>query len=61
MLTLKNAHIVTTSRRLQKYGLKSFRSYGAKIWNVLPRKHKSAMNLADFKDIDYKDMEWIDM
>ena len=34
-----------------KYGLKSFRNYGAKIWNLLPNNYKSAVSLGDFKTI----------
>ena len=33
------------------HGLKSFRSYGAKIWNTLPEHCKSAVSLQDFKII----------
>ena len=32
-----------------RYGLKSFRNYGAKIWNLLPNNCKSAVLLDDFK------------
>ena len=28
-----------------KYGLKSFKSYGAKIWNILPRSYKGDISL----------------
>ena len=34
-----------------KYGLKSFRNYGAKIWNLLPNNCKSVVSLGDFKNI----------
>ena len=34
-----------------KYGLKSCRNYGAKIWNLLPNNCKSAVSLLDFKDM----------
>ena len=34
-----------------KYGLKSFRNYGAKIWNLLPNICKSVISLGDFKNI----------
>ena len=34
-----------------KYGLKSFRNYGAKIWNLLPNNCKSAVSLLDFKNM----------
>ena len=34
-----------------KYGLKSFRNYGTKIWNLLPNNCKSAVSLADFKNM----------
>ena len=34
-----------------KYGLKSFRNYGAKIWNPLPNNCKSAVSLLDFKNM----------
>ena len=34
-----------------QYGLKSFRNYGAKIWNLLPNNCKSAVSLLDFKNM----------
>ena len=34
-----------------KYGLKSFRNYGARIWNLLPNNCKSVVSLGDFKNI----------
>ena len=34
-----------------RYGLKSFRNYGAKIWNLLPNNCKSAVSLDDFKNM----------
>ena len=33
------------------FGLKSFKSYGAKIWNALPRSYKSVFSIHDFKTI----------
>ena len=33
------------------YGLKSFQSYGAKIWNLLPNDYKSVASIDDFKQI----------
>ena len=33
------------------FGLKSFRNYGAKIWNLLPNNCKSAVSLGDFKNM----------
>ena len=32
-------------------GLKSFESYGAKIWNALPKSYKSVFSIHDFKTI----------
>ena len=34
-----------------KYGLKSFRNYGVKIWNLLPNNCKSAVFLLDIKNM----------
>ena len=34
---------------LTQYGLKSFRSYGAKIWNHLPVSYKARISLNEFK------------
>ena len=34
-----------------KYGLKSFRNYGAKTWNLLPNNCKSAVSLLDLKNM----------
>ena len=34
-----------------RYGLKSFRNYGAKIWNLLPINCKSAVSLGDFRNM----------
>ena len=34
-----------------RYGLKSFRNYGAKIWNLLPNNCNSAVSLDDFKNM----------
>ena len=31
------------------YGLKSFRNYGSKIWNMLPPSFKKSLNIEDFK------------
>ena len=34
-----------------EYGLKSFRSYGAKIWNNLPTSIKSGLTVHEFKNL----------
>ena len=31
------------------YGLKSFRNYGSKIWNILPPSFKKSLNIEDYK------------
>ena len=31
------------------YGLKSFRNYGSKLWNILPSSFKTSLNIEDFK------------
>ena len=36
---------------LTQYGLKSFRSYGAKIWNHLPVSYKARISLNEFKTL----------
>ena len=36
---------------LTQYGLKSFRSYGAKIWNHLPVSYKARISLSEFKTL----------
>ena len=36
---------------LTQYGLKYFRSYGAKIWNHLPVSYKARMSLSEFKTL----------
>ena len=33
------------------HGLKSFKDYGAKIWNLLPESCKGAISLGEFKDL----------
>ena len=37
--------------RLTSYGLKSFKSYGAKIWNLLPATHKLGVSFDTFKNM----------
>ena len=34
-----------------QHGIKSFKSYGAKIWNALPKLYKSAFSLHEFKSL----------
>ena len=34
-----------------RYGLKSFRNYGAKIWNLLPNNCNTAVSLGNFKNM----------
>ena len=36
---------------MTQYGLKSFRSYGAKIWNHLPVSYKARISLSEFKTL----------
>ena len=36
---------------LTQYGLKSFRSYGTKIWNHLPVSYKARISLSEFKTL----------
>ena len=33
------------------FGLKSFKSYGAKIWNALHKSYKSVITIHDFKTV----------
>ena len=37
--------------KLTNYGLKSFKSYGAKIWNLLPSSYKTEITVDEFKNI----------
>ena len=37
--------------RLTNYGLKSFKSYGAKIWNLLPATYKMGVSIDTFKNM----------
>ena len=41
---VERTKVITT-----KYGLKSFRDYGAHIWNILPKCCKADMPLDEFK------------
>ena len=41
--------LVRPKVNLTQYGLKSFKSYGAKIWNILPRSFKADISLNEFK------------
>ena len=36
---------------MTNHGLKSFKDYGAKIWNLLPESCKGAISLGEFKDL----------
>ena len=48
----RNTSILERSKsNTTRYGLKSFRNYGAKIWNLLPNNCKSAVLLGDFKNM----------
>ena len=51
ILTLKKAHTTYATSITIECGLKSFRNYAVKLWNVLLRKYKSALNRDDFEDI----------
>ena len=41
--------LVRPKVNLTQYGLKSFKSYGAKIWNILPISFKAYISLNEFK------------
>ena len=41
--------LVRPKVNLTQYGLKSFKSYGAKIWNILPISFKADISLNEFK------------
>ena len=45
--SLLNRNKVSTTN----HGLKSFKDYGAKIWNLLPESCKGAISLGEFKDL----------
>ena len=44
-----NSLLERPAARLTKYGLKSFKSYGAKIWNLLPATYKMGCHLIHSK------------
>ena len=44
-----NSILVRPKVNLTQYGLKSFKSYGPKIWNNLPTSYKANMSLNEFK------------
>ena len=47
---LRNVSIIDRDKVQTTYhGLKSFKDYGAKIWNSLPNSYKSAISVEDFK------------
>ena len=46
-----NSILVRPKVNLTQYGLKSFKSYGAKIWNNLPTSFKANMSLDELKTI----------
>ena len=46
-----NSILVRPKVNLTQYGLKSFKSYGAKIWNNLPTSFKANISLDEFKTI----------
>lgn len=49
---LRDASIITRPKVAKSnFGLKSFKSFGAKIWNCLPVSTKSALSLQDFKEL----------
>ena len=43
--------LVRPKVKLTQYGLKSFKSYGAKIWNILPTSYKADISLDEFKSL----------
>ena len=43
--------LVRPKVKLTQYGLKSFKSYGAKIWNILPTSCKANISLDEFKTL----------
>ena len=46
-----NSILVRPKVNLTQYGLKSFKSYGAEIWNNLPSSFKANISLDEFKTI----------
>ena len=53
----ENSILERPNSNTNKYGLKSFRIYGAKIWNILPNNYKSAVFLSHYNEI----MEWLEL
>ena len=43
--------LVRPKVKLTQYGLKSFKSYGAKIWNILPTSYKADISLDEFETL----------
>ena len=41
--------LVKPQVNLTQYGLKSFKSYGVKIWNILPISYQADISLNEFK------------
>ena len=46
-----NSLLERPAARLTNYGLKSFKSYGAKIWNLLPATYKMGVSFDTFKNM----------
>ena len=46
-----SAILVRPNVNLTQYGLKSFKSYGARIWNNLPTSYKANISLHEFKTV----------
>ena len=46
-----NSILESPKSNTTKYGLKSFRNYGAKIWTLLPNDYKLAVSLRDFENV----------
>ena len=48
---LRNELLVRPKVNTTNYGLKSVRSYGSKIWNLLPQTYKEAVTTKEFKSV----------
>ena len=46
-----NSLLERPAARLTNFGLKSFKSYGAKIWNLLPATYKMGVSFDTFKNM----------
>ena len=46
-----NSLLERPAARLTNFGLKSFKSYGAKIWNLLPAPYKMGVSFDTYKNM----------